>query len=125
MAVNKTYTRPKSVPTNSTVIAITTQAAEKPNAPEAMKTDTGTTGNLHCLIRADAIESGGGDVQNLFKLETAIAVDAVTGQITLVVTVTPVLGTAGGTDGTPKVMTVEHEQTMSAWQTSAGRPPQP
>ena len=118
MAVTKTYNRPKSTVVNSTAIDVTIKVSEKPDAPGAIG-GTGTTGNLDARFQADADESGGTDIQDLFKLETTIAVDATTGQATLTVLVTPIKG--GALDGTAKSMVVTHDETMDAWQTAAGR----
>ena len=123
MAVTKTYNRPKSTVVNSTGIACTLLAAEKPTTPVAIGGDPGNTGNLDCRIQADADESGGADVQDLFRIETAIAVDATSGLITLTVTVTPAKGgdASGTPTGTARSVAVQHDQTMDAWQTAAGR----
>ena len=118
MAVTKTYNRLKSTTVNSTGIVCTLLVGEKPDAPGAIG-GTGTTGNLDCRLQADADESGGADVQDLFKLETSIAVDSATGRIDWTITVTPILG--GATEGTPTVATVTHPESMDAWQAAAGR----
>jgi len=118
MAVTKTYNRPKSTVVNSTAIDVTIKVSEKPDAPGAIG-GTGTTGNLDARFQADADESGGTDIQDLFKLETTIAVDATTGQANLTVLVTPIKG--GALDGTAKSMVVTHDETVDAWQTAAGR----
>lgn len=118
MGVTKTYNRPKSTTVNSTGMAFTILAEEKPETPAAFQ-GSGNTGNLDCLIKVDADESGGADVQNFFRIETAISVDSSSGVATLVVTVTPVLGDAS--NGTPTVTTIVHPQTMDVFQTAAGR----
>lgn len=125
MSVTKTYNRLKSTTVNSTGIVVTVQAAEKPNSPHVFR-DTdgsaeagGTTGNVDVRIKADADESGGTDVQDLFKVETAISVDTSSGVITLVVTTTPVKG--DGTTGTAVVSTITHDENFDVWQTGAGR----
>lgn len=118
MSVTKTYNRPKSTTTNSTGIALTLTVAEKPDSPSAIG-GTGTTGELDCRVRADADESGGADVQDLFKIETVPGIDENTGAVTLTVTVTPING--DGSAGTPSVTTVTHGQTMDTWQAAAGR----
>lgn len=118
MGVTKTYNRPKSTPTNSTGIAFTILAEEKPETP-ATFAGAGNTGNLDCYIKADADESGGADVQNIFRIESAIAVESSLGTITLTITVSPVNG--DGTSGTSQTLTVTHGQAMDVWQTAAGR----
>lgn len=118
MPVTSNYNRPKSTLVNSTGMVFSLLASDKPDAPADIS-GTGTTANLDCRLQCDANESGSADVQDIFKLETAISLDATTGLITWTVTVTPILG--DGTEGTPKVMVVEHPQKMDAWQTAAGR----
>lgn len=119
MAVTKTYSRPKVAVVNSTGIDFTLKAAELAGTPAAFGGGAvGATGNFQCLIQADADESGGSDIQTIFRLETAMALSAA-GLLTLTVTVTPVLGDAS--DGTPKSIAVAHEQNVDAWQSAAGR----
>ena len=118
MSATLTYDRPKSVTVNSTGMVCSLLVAEKPDVPGAIG-GTGTTGNLDCRIQADADESGGADVQDLFKLETALVVHPTTGVVTLTVTATPIKG--GATNGTAKSMAVVHNETMDEWQAAAGR----
>ena len=117
MAKDMNYNRPKSTVVNDTPINMTIKVSEKPDAPQAIG-GTGTTGELDARFQADADESGGADVQDLFKLE-AVPVLLVGGGISLQVTVTPIKG--DGTDGTPVQQSVNHDEDMDAWQTAAGR----
>ena len=117
MSVTKTYPRPKSTTTNSTGIVFSLKAEEKPETPVSFG-GAGNTGNLDARIQADADESGGTDVQDLFKIEATPALDSA-GKITVVVTVTPIKG--DGSAGTPGTLTVTHDQDMDVWQTAAGR----
>ena len=117
MSATLTYDRPKVAVTNSTGMLTTILVGEKPDAPGAIG-GTGTTGELDARFQMDADESGGADVQDIFKLE-AIPVVAADGTVSLRVTVTPILGNAAA--GTPQVVTVPHNQNVDAWQSAAGR----
>lgn len=115
-----TYNRPKATVVNSTPINISLKVAEKPDTPGAIG-GSGTTGELIALFQADADESGGADVQDLFKLE-ALPVVAADGTVTLQVTVTPIRGASPFANGTAQRMVVPHDDvTLDAWQTAAGR----
>lgn len=116
-AVTKTYSRPKSTTVNSTGMVFTLKAEEKPDTPIAFG-GAGNTGNLDARICADADESGGTDVQDLFKIEATPSLSA-EGVITVLITVTPIKGDAS--TGTVGTLTVTHDQTMDVWQTAAGR----
>lgn len=115
--VTKTYSRPKSTTVNSTGMVFTLKAEEKPETPAAFQ-GSGNTGNLDCRIQCDADESGGSDVQDLFKIEATPSLSA-EGVITVLITVTPIKGDASA--GTVGTLTVTHDQTMDVWQTAAGR----
>lgn len=121
MGVTKQYSRDKDPDQNVTDIDLTLLVGEKPDAPTAIG-GTGTTAEFDCRIQADADESVGVDVQDLFKVEIVPTLSS-EGAIRCAVTVTPILG--DGSDGTAEAKTVTHSQDMSAWQTAAGRPPQP
>ena len=119
MAVTKNYDRPKLVVINDTPMDLTLLVGEKPDAPGAIG-GTGTTGQLDLRIQADADESGGADVQDLFKVETNVVLNVQSGEVNLSVTATPILG--DGTESpTPTTFTKKHDETMDAWQAAAGR----
>ena len=111
------YDRPKSSVINDTGIVLTLLVAEKPDVPIAIG-GTGTTAELDCRVQADADESIGNDIQDLFKIEI-VPVVAADGITTLTITVTPVKGDA--TDGKTQTLVVTHPENMDAWQTAAGR----
>lgn len=117
MSVTQSYPRPKATPTNSTSLALTLKVAELPDTPAAIG-GSGTTGTLDCRLQCDADESGGTDVQDLFKLVATPDIDA-SGNATYTVIVTPIKG--DGSAGTPQTLTVTHSETMDTWQTAAGR----
>lgn len=117
MAADFSYNRPKATTVNITPINIAIEVGEKPDAPTAIG-GTGTTGILDVVFTGDADESGGADVQNLWKVTLTPSINSV-GQMQLTATVTPVLG--DGTDGGAVSRTFDHEQTADAWQTAAGR----
>lgn len=124
MAANVNYNRPKSATTNATDININFTGAEEPTAQTTAfgpSTDnTGSTGIFNLIVTADADESGGVDIQDLFRLEDIqVTIDATTGATNLTCNIIPVLGDA--TDGTAVAVDVAHPQTMDAWQTAAGR----
>lgn len=117
MGKTNNYDRPKSSGINDTGMVTSLLVGEKPDAPSAIG-GTGTTAELDCRVQADADESGGADVQDLYKLEALPAV-SINGEVTLKVTITPIKG--DGTDGKVQVVTVTHDENMDAWQTAAGR----
>ena len=118
----KTYNRLKDPDTNSTGIVLSGEVRELPNALAAVV--AGTSGDFELAISGDADESGGADVQQLYRvLAQPIIAAGAPGQQSLRVTITPVLG--DGSDGTPIITDVPHPETMDAWQTAAGRPRQP
>ncbi len=116
-AFTDNYDRPKLAGTNVTGMVLTLLAGEKPDAPTAIG-GTGTTSELDARVQADADESGGADVQDLFKIET-VPVVAADGTVTLAVTITPIKGDA--TEGKAQVLTVTHPENMDVWQSAAGR----
>lgn len=125
MAADVNYDREKLVVINDTPINIGITAAEEPAAATtALSADgSGSTGILNVIFTADADESGGVDVQDLFRVEDLrVIINQATGLTQLAATVIPVLGAA--TDGTPETILIKHPQTMDAWQTAAGRPRQ-
>lgn len=117
MAKDFPYDRPKIVAINDTDINITLFQAEQPTVLGAA--DAGTTGILDVEVRADADESGGADVQVLFKVTLTPQLVVATGEVSLQVEVTPVAGDAS--DAPTITSTVPHTETMDAWQTAAGR----
>ena len=120
MGVTQSYSRAKDPAINATGMDLTLFVGEEPDAPTAIG-GTGNTGVLDARLEADADESGGVDVQDLFRLRAVPSINSA-GVAIYTVTVTPVLG--DGTDGTPASMTVTHDETIDAWQTAAGRPRQ-
>ena len=112
------YDRPKIVGINDTPMITTLLVAEKPDSPAAIG-GAGSTGELDMRVQADADESGGADVQDLYKVETVPTIVVGTGAVNLKVTVTPILG--DGTEGTPVITNIPHNETMDAWQSAAGR----
>lgn len=122
MAANVNYDRPKSATTNNTPINIDFTAGEEPTALAALSADnSGSSGILNVTVTADADESGGLDVQDLYRIEDIqVTINQSTGLTNLTMTITPVLG--DGTDAaSPTTVTVRHPETMDAWQTAAGR----
>ena len=117
MGATINYEREKLVATNTTGMDMTLLVAEKPDSPGAIG-GTGTTSELDMRVQADADESGGADLQDLFKVETVPTIDAA-GVIKLKVTITPINGDAG--EGVAQILTVVHGENMDAWQTAAGR----
>lgn len=118
MAGTKNYERLKEPDTNTTGMSITFQGSELPTAKAALA--AGTTGNAEIFVEADADESGGIDIQDLFKVAlTPVIANLHPGTMSLTVVVTPIKG--DGTDGTPITTQVTHDETMDAWQTAAGR----
>lgn len=123
MPVTPTYNRSKSTTVNSTGIALNYLVGEGPITPHDLfdtdgELDLGTTGVLTAKLQADANESGGADVQDLFTIVvTPVLADS--GVMTLNIVVTPIKG--GGTSGNAQTLSVPHTENMDAWQTAAGR----
>ncbi|KKN73350.1 hypothetical protein LCGC14_0401630 [marine sediment metagenome] len=117
MSKTNNYDRPKLSGINDTGMDMTLLVGEKPDAPSAIG-GTGSTAELDCRVQADADESGGADVQDLYKIEVLPAV-ALSGAQTVKITVTPIKGDAS--EGTPQIITVTHPENMDAWQSAAGR----
>ena len=120
------YDRDKDPKINDTPIDIDFLAGEEPTSPLALTGDnSGSTGILNLTITADVDETGGVDVQDLFRIEDLqILIDQTTGRITLQMNVIPVLGDE--TDApTETLLTVIHPQTMDVYQTAGGRVQQP
>lgn len=123
MSKSISYPRPKAAPTVSTAIVFTVKAAEHGNVADVFRDNagspvTGTTAGVDARIQADADESGGTDVQDVFKVEALPAMDS-SGKMTVALTVTPIKG--DGTAGTPQTLTVTHDEYADTWQTAAGR----
>ncbi len=112
------YDRPKVTTINDTAMTIHWEAAEGPTAETDI--DAGTNGIMTFTLVADADESGGADLQDLFTGTNTPAIDQTTGRITLVVVLTPVDGDASDMPAVT-LDTVTHPQTMDAWQSAAGR----
>lgn len=117
MSKTNNYDRPKISGINDTGMDMTLLVGEKPDAPTAIG-GTGTTAELDARVQADADESGGVDVQDLWKIEI-LPIIALSGVQTLKATLTPIKGDA--TEGTPQIFTVTHDEDMDAWQSAAGR----
>ena len=124
MAGTVNYDRPKSTTVNATTLDVSLLAGEEPTALGALTGDnSGSTGILNVTFQVDADESGGVDIQDLFRIEDLkVTLDAATGRINLTGMVWPVKGDA--TDGVAVAINVVHPQTMDVWQTAAGRPRQ-
>lgn len=121
MGVTQNYNRSKDPNVNVTGIAMRAKAAE---GAAAVPADLGgADGIMQVAFDADADESAGVDVQDLFRVDNLQIVLNNAGQVTLTGTVVPVLG--DGSDGAPTAIQVVHPQNMDAWQTAAGRPQQP
>jgi hypothetical protein len=117
MPKDLTYARPKATTTNSTAINITGEQRESDGVRAAFA--AGTTGVFEAYIRADADESGGSDVQDLYKVVLTPSIHPTTGAISLNIVTTPIEG--DGTEGTATTANIAHSETMDAWQTAAGR----
>lgn len=115
------YDRPKDPKINDTPINITLFASEQPTALAAVA--AGTSGVLEAEVRADADESGGADVQTLYKIVATPTIAVQGGETSLQIDITPVNG--DGSDGALQSFTVSHPETMDAWQAAAGRAQQP
>lgn len=117
-----TYARDKDPATNSTGIATSGEAREDPNALVAIAAGAGTFYEL--VISGDADESGGVDIQQLWKVKlTPTLQSAAPGVMGLNVEVTPVNGDAS--DAPATTSNIVHPESMDAWQTAAGRARQP
>jgi len=121
VGITKNYNRAKDPAINSTGIALRAKAAEGAAAVPADL--AGADGIMQIAFDADADESGGTDVQDLFKINNLQVNLGSNGAVTLVGTIVPILG--DGSDGTAVAINETHPQTMDAWQTAAGRPQQP
>ena len=118
MPADVTYNRLKSTTTNSTPINMTGEQRESDGSRTAFA--AGTTGVFEAYIRGDADESGGADVQDLFKVVLTPTINPTApGVMTLNLVVTPVNGDAS--DGTPETFNVTHDENCDGWQTAAGR----
>jgi len=119
-AADVSYDRPKLVAINATPININFLAGEEPTALAAITADnSGSTGILNLTLTADADPTVGVDIQDLFRIEDIqVTIDQATGTTTLTASIIPVLG--GATDGTAQAVSVQHSETMDAWQTAAG-----
>jgi len=122
MAANVNYDRDKNPKINDTPINIDFLAGEEPTGVGALSGDnSGSSGILNVTVTADADESGGADIQDLFRIEDIqIIIDVTTGLVKLTMQVIPVLGDASDA-ATPIDVSVTHPETMDAWQTAAGR----
>ena len=121
MAGNVNYDRDKDPKINDTPINIDFLAGEEPTGVAALTGDnSGSSGILNITITADADESGGTDVQDLFRIEDIqVLINQATGLTQVSMNIIPVKGDA--TDGTAIAVLENHPQTMDAWQTAAGR----
>ena len=121
MGVTKNYNRSKDPDTNVTGIAIRAKAAEGAAATPA---DLGGADAIaQIAFDADADESAGTTIEDLFRIDNVQINLTSDGKITLAGTIVPVLG--DGTDGTAVAIQQVHPQNMDAWQTAAGRAQQP
>ena len=121
MAADVNYDRPKSVVINDTPINIDFTAGEEPTAATTALTadNSGSSGILNINVTADADPTGGADIQDLFRIEDLqVVINQETGLTQLTMSVVPVTG--GATDATAVAVTVNHTQTMDAWQAAAG-----
>lgn len=126
MAVTLSYPRPKSVVSNTTGIDLTILAAEGAITPHAFRDNMGAdedglTGVVHVNYSADANESGGADVQQLFKVTLTPTLES-NGTMKMTVTVIPVTGLAA--DAAAQTLVAVHPELMDTWQAAAGRPRQ-
>ena len=120
MTVTINYNRDKDPSQNVTGIDLSILAAEEPGVPAAPV--AGTTGILAGSIQADADESGGATVLDLFTFRMVPTINSA-GLTTLSLTATPILGDTSL--GTAQALNVQHPQTMDEWQAAAGRAQQP
>ena len=79
----------------------------------------GDTGVARLEYQVDADESGGADVQTMYKIDVTPTITS-DGKHTLTFVVTPV-GGAGG-DLPAQTLAVLHPETVDAWQSAAGNP---
>ncbi len=114
---NINYDREKLVQINDTPIDMVWNGAEAPTAEAPLA--AGSTGQATLSLTADADESGGADIQDLFTVTLTPTIDSERGTISLAVVVTPVNGDAS--DAPVQTINVAHPQTMDAWQSAAGR----
>lgn len=129
--VTKTYTRPKAAATNSTGMAIHLQVAEGAGVPTELLAGSGDAGvaaaagldgNLHAKWQADVTEGGGtsDSLKTMYLLDTVLTMGTdVSAKANMFLTLTPVNG--DGTQGTPLTISLDHPQTMDAFQTTGGR----
>lgn len=117
MGATLNYEREKLVETNTTGMAILAKAAE--GAAATPVNLAGADGIMQIAFDADADESGGVDVQDLFRVDNLQIIISSEGLIRLTGSIVPVLGDA--TDGTAVPIDVTHPELMDAWQTAAGR----
>lgn len=132
MAQDLSYERLGSDVTNTTPISISPKAAEIGGTEAAVDAagQAGDTAGIQATLTADADESGGADIQDLWRIVAKPLIDATAqshgesrGTMTLEVTITPVKG--DGTAGTAQKFIVTHPENIDAWQTAAGRARQP
>ncbi|HET99711.1 hypothetical protein LCGC14_0274180 [marine sediment metagenome] len=115
---DKNYDREKVITINDTPIALTFTGAETPTAEAPLA--VGADGEAAITVLADADESGGVDVQDLYTISIVPVIDTLApGKQRLIISVTPVRGDA--TLGSTRSLIVDHPETMDAWQSSAGR----
>lgn len=79
----------------------------------------GDTGVMRAEYQVDADETGGADVQTMYKILVTPSISA-DGKHTLTASITPVSG--GGSDLAAETLAVEHPETVDAWQSAAGNP---
>ena len=115
------YDRPKLVGVNVTGMLTTILVAEKPDALGAIG-GTGTTGILDATFEMDADESGGADVQDLYRVTITPELQS-DGTMNMKVEVTPIKGD-GGADAV-QTFNAKHPENMDQWQSNAGRTRQP
>lgn len=121
MGVTKNFNCDKSPDTNVTGIAIRAKAAE--GAAASPVDLAGADGIMQLAFDADADESVGTAIEDLFRIDNLQIVLGSAGALELIATVVPVLG--DGTDGPSTAIKVAHPQNMDAWQAAAGRAQQP
>ena len=99
-------------------MALSGEARELPNALVAIA--AGASGDFEVALSADADESGGADIQQLFRVKLTPVISAAhPGTMSLKIETTPVKGDAS--DAPTVVDTVAHAESMDAWQSAAGR----
>ncbi len=117
MSANFTYSRDKVATVNSTDINVSYEQRETDGVRAAIA--AGTTGIAELTMLADADESGGVDIQDIFRVTVTPVLNPNTGKFEVQVDVVSVLGDA--TDGVPQGQRFVHDEDMDAWQTAAGR----